>query len=83
MTDEELKIVDEIMAYIKSQESISYYDLEEYAYDNKPEWIPMFQKKNYRAFLSEYLRSRRRMKKVKYPRDRFDSMMAATRAKTR
>ena len=81
--EEELRIEKEIMEYIRSQESISYYDLEEYVYDNKPEWVPLFRMKHFREHISAYLRSRRRVTKVKYPRTRAEAMSAALDAKIR
>lgn len=58
-------IFDEIIAFAKSTENYSYYDLYAHAYSEKNEWLPVFQNRNMRFALSEYLKSARRKAKGK------------------
>lgn len=56
---------DEIIDFAQATENYSYYDLYGHAYSEKNEWLPVFQDRNMRYALSEYLKSARRKAKGK------------------
>ena len=64
MYDSELKrLSEEITNYALETMNFSYYDLYAYAYTDKNEWLPVFQNRQLRGFLSAYLKSANRIKK--------------------
>ena len=81
--DEKFYLVSkEIFQWRDEHPGTSYYDMEEYAYNNdKEEWIKVLKSKNKRVVFSEYFRSKRRTENVQYTRDRATAMEAALEAK--
>ncbi len=64
MYDSELdRLSKEIIDYASEKRNFSYYDLYAYAYTDKNEWLPVFQNRQMRAFLSAYLKSANRSRK--------------------
>lgn len=55
----------EIIKYAKETQNYSYYLLKAYAYDNRPDWLPLFEDKKFRECLSAYCKSARYSKHVK------------------
>ena len=66
MYDSELeRLSDEIIDYASETEDYSYYDLYAYAYTDKNEWLPVFQNRQLRTFLSVALKSANHSRKGK------------------
>lgn len=65
ITDEEMKIVEEIMDFINEKNIYLYIEVRDFALENKAEWLPVLQKRNIRKHLIAYTNSKRRVDKVR------------------
>lgn len=68
-------LLSEIIDYIREEDTISYYDVEAYAYREKPEWIPVFRDRKTRFILSECLKGKTRSENRKYDTTLYDALM--------
>ena len=75
------KLLLEIIDYAREKDTISYYDIEAYAYREKPEWIPVFKNRKTRRMLSEYLKGIKRRENRKYDTTLYDALMSNLDAK--
>ncbi|MCR5053445.1 MAG: hypothetical protein K6A69_01210 [Lachnospiraceae bacterium] len=74
---DEGRIYKEIINYAKSEENYSYYEIEEYAYLNKPEWYEALHRSHHiRSMVAEYFRGARKKQKMegKNPRSLAESI---------
>ena len=55
--DEAVRCVAEMVEYCREFQNYSYYELKQYAFDNRSDWYAVLCKKNYRMTISEYLKS--------------------------
>lgn len=65
ITDEEIKLVEEITDFINKNNVYLYIEVRDYALENKPEWLPIFRQKRFRRHFIEYTNSKRRGDKIK------------------
>ena len=65
ITDEEIKIVDEIIDFINRNNIYLYIEVRDYALEHKPEWEPVLRQKRFRQHFIAYTNSKRRVDKVK------------------
>ena len=67
MKDIDLRsMIMEIQEYSSTMPDCPFYDLKAYAYRERPEWIPAFEDKDSRRFLSLYLKSKKHSMKTPY-----------------
>lgn len=64
--NEKARILSEILCYIKDNNEYSYNSLKEYAFREKNEWLDVFNDRNSRAFISKYLKSKKRKDHARY-----------------
>ncbi len=65
INEDNRKISFEILQYAKETKNYSFYELKAYAYDNRPDWVPLFEDKKFRECLSAYCKSARYSKHIK------------------
>lgn len=65
ITDEEMKIVDEITDFINQNNIYLYIEVRDYALEHKPEWESVLRQKRFRQHFIAYTNSKRRGDKVK------------------
>ena len=70
----ETELFDEIISYIIDNEINSYYELKIYAYRNRPDWIPIFRKRNDQRIFTMLTRECKRSRNKKYARPRREVM---------
>jgi len=72
----------EILKYAKETRNYSFYELKAYAYDKRPDWLPMFEDKKFRECLSAYCKSARYSKHIKV-RSTYEAMKICLDAEER
>jgi len=61
--DRYTNISKEILRFCREETVLSYYELEDYAEKNNPEWLEALSSQKTRAMISTYIRSQRRIAK--------------------
>ena len=82
-SDEKDRCLLDITRFIEEGSVVSYYELQTYAYDNKPEWVALFKDKTSRFLIRSKLRKEKQSLNASYPCSKEAAVLALREAKRR